>query len=282
MSCVAGDNVGVDYEELHRAALLPCVRVRAGKAGGSGTVIYSVAGNDGDHSTYVLTNYHVVQSLIEVKDRWDPVLQRDVKQDVRGLAEVHLFGYRWSSRAIGTTTIEADIAAYDVEEDLALLHLRSGQEMPTARLYPRSKETELRVGMPVFAVGAGLGEPPVITSGLLAQFGREIEHREYWLNSAPSIYGNSGGALFLARTGELIGVPSRIAVTAGFLGALDAITHLSFAIPITRIYQFFEDQLYRFIYDSSYTEESEAAERKRRREEDRLAILAQQQREGTE
>ena len=88
--------------------------------------------------------------------------------------------------------------AYDNEEDLALLKLRSDNTVEhIAELYPRNRESELRVGMKVIAVGAGMGEPPVQTEGLLSQFGMEIDRREYWLNSAPTIYGNSGGALFL-------------------------------------------------------------------------------------
>lgn len=171
------------------------------------------------------------------------------------------------------------MVAYNPDEDLALLHLRSDHEVPAvAKLYPRDKETDLRVGMPVYAVGAGMGEPPVLTSGFLSQFGREIDHKEFWLNTAPAIFGNSGGALFLADTLELIGVPARIAVAMlGF--APSAITHLAFAIPITRVYEFLENQCFRFIYDDSFTEEGEEAERRRRREEDRRRTAAEESRE---
>ena len=51
-------------------------------------------------------------------------------------------------------------------------------------------------------------------------------------------------------------------------GPADAITHLSYAIPITRIYQFLEHQKFRFIYDGEHTEASEEAERQRIREEE--------------
>jgi hypothetical protein len=33
--------------------------------------------------------------------------------------------------------------------------------------------------MSVYAVGAGMGEPPVMTDGFLSQFGREIDHKEF-------------------------------------------------------------------------------------------------------
>jgi len=267
----------VDYENLHRRVHLACARVRAERAGGSGTIIWSGP----QASTYVLTNFHVVEGLIKVEDYWDPVLQREAKRDVRGLPAVELFAYRWESRATGATSVEAEIVAYDRDEDLALLHLRSSQAPPAvASLYPRGEEGKLRIGMPVFCVGAGLGEPPVTTYGILSQFGREIEHKEYWLSTAPSIYGNSGGALFLADTLEMLGVPARLAVMGGFLGGSDAITHLSFAIPVTRIYDFLEQQCFRFVYDSTFTEDGEAKERRRRKDADRMQLSQKERAEG--
>lgn len=199
--------------------------------------------------------------------------------DVLGVPTVEFFEYRYESRAVGAFGIEADIMAYEKDEDLALLKLRRDKPVEAvARLYPRGHEHELRATMGVYCVGAGLGEPPVITAGMISQFNREIENREYWMTTALSIYGNSGGALFLADTHQLIGVPSRIAVEGGFFGS-QAITHLSYAIPITRIWQFLEDQRFRFVErPEEYTEDGEAAERQRLREREERRIAAE---EGT-
>lgn len=256
-----------DFQLLHNNVHLPCVRVIAKRSGGSGSVIHSQE-KDGSYSTYVLTNHHVVDDLITVRKKWNSVLQREVHTDERGTAQVHFFEYRWSSRATGGVSQDADIVAYSREEDLALLKLRSDREVPAvANLYPRDKVKELKIGMDVYCVGAGLGEPPVMTAGFLSQFGREIEDREFWLSTAPGIYGNSGGALFLQDTYELIGVPARIAVS-GFLGG-DAITHLMFAIPIDRVWGFLEEQRFRFIEKpDEFTEDGEEAERKRLRDQD--------------
>lgn len=265
----------MDYEERHNRIALPCVRIRAGKAGGSGTILYSrPTAEDGDYSSYVLTNHHVVDGCIKVEKKWSTLLKAERKMDVFETVDVHLFEYRWASRAIGGMSVQADIACYDKDEDLALVHLRTGREAPAvAELYPRYAENHLRVGMPVLCVGAGLGEAPVQTGGFLSQFGREIERKEFWLHTAPSIYGNSGGALFLADTYQFIGVPARIAVMlTGF--SSDAITHLSFAIPVTRIYQFLEDQRYRFIYSDEFTEQGEEEERERLREEQERKLAA--------
>jgi hypothetical protein len=75
--------------------------------------------------------------------------------------------------------------------------------------------------------------------------------------------------LFLHGTYQFIGVPARIAVSGW---GMDAITHLQYAIPITRVYQFLEDQRFRFIYDPEFTEDGELAERKRIREEEEVKM----------
>lgn len=264
-----------DYDARHRELVLPVVRIQAHGATGSGTVIFA-KDNDGTPSAFVLTNHHVVDDLIKVEKRWSPLLQRDVKADVRSTAQVHFFTYKWKSRAVAGYSVEADIMAYDKDEDLALLKLRFGDEAtlpPAAILYPRGGESELRVTMPVFCIGAGMGEPPVVTGGFLSQFGQEIDNREFWLATAPGIYGNSGGALFLQDTHEFIGVPARISVNVSFMGG-DPVTHLMFSIPITRVYKFLEDQLFRFIYDESFTEEAEEKERERRRQREEARIAA--------
>jgi S1-C subfamily serine protease len=255
------------FGNRQRMIQLPCVRVQTQRAGGSGTVIYSASNSDGEEfSTYILTNHHVVSGSIKVIPKWNPMLRREIKRDVFETVEAHFFTYRYESRAIGGYSVQSDIMTYDPEEDLALLRLRSPQQAPAvAQLFPRGQENQLRIGMKVITVGAGLGEDPVQTEGHLSQFGRDIDRKEYWLNTAPSIFGNSGGGMYLKRTLQLVGVPARIGVA--MLGLPDPITHLSYAIPITRIYNFLEEQRFRFIYNpEKYSEVSEAEERERMRE----------------
>lgn len=261
--------------ELSREVLLANTRIRSGQVGGSGTVVYSKKGETG-YSTYILTNHHVVDNSIKTEKRWSPLLKREIKKDIFSTVETHFFKYQYQSRYVGATAIQTDIMTYDKDEDLALLKLRDEDAPPSvARLYPRGEESRLRLGMYVNVLGAALGEPPIYTDGRLAQFGREIENKEYWISTAPTIYGNSGGACYLEETGELIGVPARIAVAGGVFSS-DAITHLGFIIPITRVYQFLDDQLFRFIYDSNYTEENELRERERRQKEEERKMAAKE------
>lgn len=269
------------YDLRHKELLLPVVRVRAPKGTGSGTVIYSGPDKAGTgFSTYVLTNHHVVESAIEFKDEWSALLKRKTKIDVLGVVEAEFFEYQWNSRAVGATSVLGQIAAYDVNEDLALIRLNTTRQVPdVARLLPKGQELLLRASMPLFAVGAGMGEAPVITAGMLSQFGMMIGNREFWVSTAPTIFGNSGGALFLADTNEFIGVPARLIVA--MLGmSVDAITHLSWAIPITRVYEFLDAQVFQFIYDSKHTEAGDEAQRKAMRERDSRQVAQEEVRSG--
>ncbi len=263
--------------------LRSCARVQTPKTGGSGTVIYTAKNSQGTHSTYVLTNEHVVDDSIQFKTRWSPILRRDVKDQVLGTVGVHFFQYRWEQRAVGATGVEADIMAYDKDEDIALLKLRvDNPAEAVAHLFPKGTETNLRPGMSVIAIGAALGEPPIITEGILSRFGREIDNREYWIQTAPTIFGNSGGAVFLKETEQFIGIPAMIAVQMVGFGGSDAITHLSYIVPVTRIYKFLDDQLFRFIYDLSFTEEGEAKAREDKRKSEELKIAAKEELGGKE
>ncbi len=261
---------------VSRDVLLSCARVRATKHGGSGTVLYSKA-HDDTASTFVLTNEHVVDELIKVEPRWNNVLKREVKTEILGTVEVDFFQFRWEQRAVGATSIEADIVAYDKEEDLALLKLRGDDPAKAVvKMYPKGQENKLRIGMPTIALGAALLEPPVLTAGRLSQFGREIDNREFWMQTAPTIFGNSGGAVFLEDTEQFIGVPARVAVIMSGFMSTDAITHLSYIIPITRVYEFIDNQMFRFIYDDKFTEEGENAAREAKRKEEELKLAAKE------
>lgn len=268
-------------EEKHDLMLFPMVRVTAEKARGSGTVIYSQPreGDSKEYSTYILTNQHVVDDLIRVEDKWSSLLKRNRKVDVLGTPKIEFFEYDYDSRVIGGTTLDADIMTYDKDEDIALLRLKTRKKFDhVARMYPIEKKKNLKCFMSVNVVGCGMGNKPVITHGYLSGFGYEIENKEYILSTAPSIFGNSGGAAFLEDTGEYLGIPSRITVASlGF--SADVITHLGFFIPFYRICKFLEEQVYQFIYDPHFNERQCFDMRERKREEDELRLL-KRDREG--
>jgi len=261
---------------LDRTILNANVRIRTAKAGGSGTVIYAEADKDGKYSTYVLTNHHVVESNIKLEKKWNPSLKVERQDDDRTKVDVHFFEFEYEDRMVGETVIRADIEAYSHNNgghDLALLKLNSSREIAkSVLLYPKGGSDKINILDHVVAIGCGMGNPPVVTQGRLSTFGIMIENKEFWLQTGATIFGNSGGAVYLEETSQFIGVPARIAVS-GMLG-YDAITHLSYMIPIDRVYEFLDEELYRFIYDNSYTEAGEKEARDERRKAMDMHIAA--------
>jgi S1-C subfamily serine protease len=234
----------------HLEVLYPTVRVRAGSKGGSGTVLWSQEVDD-EFVTFVLTNHHVIVDLIEVKKEYDPRLGREMPKETRGTAQVEFFRYKDGSRAIGTYSVDADVVTYSKSEDLALLRLRDIEQAKyVAKLPPPEKVSEIRIFDACHAVGASLGHAPIATDGSIVSMDDEIKEKEYWMTTAQTIFGNSGGAIFLADTHEFIGVPSMISVsTIGW--AMSAITHMGYFIPFWRVYDWLEEEYYNFIYDES-------------------------------
>jgi len=247
-----------DVEQMHREMLYAVARVRSGKATGSGTVLYSAKDVAGSYRTYVITNYHVVEDLIEIKKQWNPVLKRTIDTEVLGKPTVELFQYVNLSMNVGITAMEAEIVAYDGAEDLALLRLRD-TERPVkyvAKFFPPDKADDIHLYDEIWAAGAALGHPPIITQGHVAYQNDIIDNYQYWCGTALTIFGNSGGAVFRLgpRGYEFIGIPSRIAVMQSW-GAGDAITHMGFFIPVPRVAAFLKRNFFHFIYDEKVTPE---------------------------
>ena len=229
----------------HSEMLYPVVRVDSGPLKGSGTIIYS-ATRAGEIQTYVLTNWHVIESSIEIGKEWNPKKQEEVDKETRRTVEVFTFQYNELSRNIGSLGKRADIMAYDRKADVALLRLtdREGALPYVAALLPEGEA--LHIFDPVWAVGAGLGHPPFATEGVIGHLDDEIDGYRYVFTTAPMIFGNSGGALFRYSAErsrhELIGIPAR--VRAGFFLV---VTHMAFSVPIETIREFLRVECYGFI-----------------------------------
>ena len=246
--------------QKHEQMFYPTVRVRTKKAGGSGTVVYSENYND-EVYTYVITNHHVISDSVHVEKKWDPVLKRKVDKEILDTVYVEFFRFNNYSHTIGSFAVEADIVAYsDVEggQDWALLRVRDKENKAdyVANMFPLEDIENVHIFDDCFAVGASLGHPPVASNGMITYMDDEIDHFKYWMSSAPTIFGNSGGAVYRwsgnRKKYEYIGIPSRISIQPmGF--SADAITHMGYFIPIDRIYNLLEENDYQFIYDSNFS-----------------------------
>jgi S1-C subfamily serine protease len=242
--------------QKHEQMFYPTVRVRTKKAGGSGTVVYSKKHKD-EVYTYVVTNHHVIADSVHLEKKWDSVLKRKVDKEILDTVNVEFFRFNNYSHTIGSFAVEADIVAYsDVQggQDWALLRVRDKENLVdyVANMFPLSDVDNIHIFDETFAVGASLGHPPVASEGMITYMDDEIEHYKYWMSSAPTIFGNSGGAVYRWSAGrkqyEYIGIPSRISIQPmGF--SADAITHMGYFIPIDRVYKLLEENDYQFIYD---------------------------------
>ena len=248
--------------QKHEQMFYPTVRVRTKKAGGSGTVVYSQKNDkDGEIYTYVITNQHVIADSVHLEKKWDPVLKRKVDKEILDTVNVEFFRFNNYSHTIGSFAVEADIVAYsEVEggQDWALLRVRDKENLAdyVANMFPLDDIENIHIFDESFAVGASLGHPPVASNGMITYMDDEIEHFKYWMSSAPTIFGNSGGAVYRwsgnRKQYEYIGIPSRISIQPmGF--SADAITHMGYFIPIDRVYKLLEDNDFQFIYDSNYS-----------------------------
>ena len=244
----------------HEQMFYPTVRVRTAKSGGSGTVVYSKE-HDGEVHTYVLTNQHVVADNIKVVKRWNPILKKKVDTEILDTCSVEFFQFNNYSNCIGSFAVEADIIAYsEVEggQDWCLLRTRDKETTYdyVANMFPLDDIKNVHIFDKVFAVGASLGHPPIASEGMITFMDDEIDHFKYWMSSAQTIYGNSGGACYRwsphRKQYDWIGIPSRISVQpSGF--SSDAITHMGYFIPIDRVCALLKDNGYEFIYNSEKT-----------------------------
>ena len=259
--------------QKHEQMFYPTVRVRTKKAGGSGTVVYSKKHKD-EVYTYVITNHHVISDSVHIEKKWDPVLKRKVDKEILDTVFVEFFRYNNYSHTIGSFAVEADIVAYsevDGGQDWALLRVRDKENKAdwVANMFPLDDIENVHIFDDCYAVGASLGHPPVASNGMITYMDDEIEHYKYWMSSAPTIFGNSGGAVYRwsgnRKQYEYIGIPSRISIQPmGF--SADAITHMGYFIPIDRVYKLLEDNDYQFIYDDSFSIDDCKKSRKEKQE----------------
>jgi hypothetical protein len=226
----------------------------------------------------------VVDDAIEIKDQWSNLLQRNVKKDILSPLKVEFFKFSYKDRVTGSESKVASIIAYDKDEDIALLKLDDPEPyshvvtmFQCGGLEDCNVDENIDMGSEIVTVGAALGHDPIPTIGNIVSFKDVIENKIYWMATGPTIFGNSGGATFLADTWEFIGMPARIAVTGSMFSA-DAITHMGFIVPITRITQFLKDSMMDFLFDptTTYADCKKKIDEKRKKTE--LEMLLDQNR----
>ena len=257
----------MNLQELHEKILYPVVRVRTQKAGGSGTIIYSNPDKQGKYESFVMTCAHVVDDAISVKKEWDSFLKKKIEKEFTQQVQVEIFDYVDLSRVNSSNALRADIIAYDKLVDIAVLKLDSPKSCPhIAKLIDKNDVSSIKLFTDAYASGCSLGHDPICNQGQITYVNEKIDNKQYLMSNCSSIFGNSGGALFLAETGEQIGITARIsAIQLGF--GVDIITWMGFSIAPYEIYKFIDEQELKFLYDSSDTFEAAMKRREKKQKE---------------
>ena len=257
---VSVSSAALTGKEAHEKYVYPVVRV---SGGGSGTVVYSrVDGYDSGkemYSTYVLTNYHVISSAIRITEEWDSKLKKNKDIERRSIVYVEIFKYKDLSTPVGTMKIEADIVIYNKTGDMALLKLRFDEEVKFVATLPEKDNAKFYYVMDEsIASGCSLGEPPLVSVGVVSRLGLKLDSLPYDMSTAQIIFGNSGGAMF-SSAGVFMGIPSRVAMA----GWGSPITHMGTFIPVHRVYDWLGEEFYDFLYDKTLNETDRLEEREK-------------------
>jgi hypothetical protein len=235
-----------DYVIKHEQMLYSVVLVQLPRSSGSGTVIWS-GEHEGKIRTYILTNHHVVKAAISVSKEWSSKHNKEIEVERRTPVEAYWFTYINHAVNTGKRGQRANIVAYSEQMDLALIQLLDTENVvsPVAPLMPSDSTAHLMER--VWAIGSGLGRPPFATSGHVAYLDGIKNGRPFLMSTAPIVWGNSGGALFLwsdqRSRYELLGVPSRIEI----VGFRTPIFGMAWSIPSLTIYEFLDENCFSFI-----------------------------------
>jgi S1-C subfamily serine protease len=238
-----------EFDDKMAGLLMPVARVTVAGGGGSGTVVYSADRDDaGRFETFILTNHHVIAGAVHIVPRWNSLKGRYENMEQRDRVQVETFVYD-KGKVVETRDFQADIVAHSETHDIAVLRLCYPRKAACiAPLLPAG--FALRLFQPVYAVGCSLLHEPIATSGHVTDLEDLLDGSTYCMCTAPIIFGNSGGGVFVEIDGTwyLAGVPSRIAVSRG-----SPITHMAWFVPPDRIRQWVKEQMLDFLVDPERT-----------------------------
>lgn len=202
----------------------PTVQLAGDATVGSGVILKSqpIAGTDGDHQTLLLTSWHVVRDIRADsvdEDAPIPVMLRDAFGNKRNLT--------------------ATLVAYDAPLDSALLRVDSTEAFPVGAALPtRERLKNARVFDSIVAVGCPLGNDPIPTRGHLSDLYHTVSSERFWMISAPTYIGNSGGGIYSGDSHELLGIFSKI-YTHGAIRPT-VIPHMGLVTPLEEFYDWID------------------------------------------
>jgi hypothetical protein len=213
---------GHDVETLWGNLMGPTVQLADESTVGSGVLLASGETEGGGFRTHILTAWHVVRDILD-----DPT---DLEQEI----PTYVYGTG------GKTTMHgATLVGHDARLDIAVLVLHTAVPFEHGANLPiRAHLEERRVFDAIYAVGCPLGNDPIPTRGEIADTHHNVDGESYWMISAPTYIGNSGGGIFDAQSHELLGIFSKI-YTHGNLRPT-VVPHMGLVTPLGTIYDWLE------------------------------------------
>jgi S1-C subfamily serine protease len=161
------------------------------------------------------------------------------------LNEVHVLleGQSDTSQVFG-----AKLVLFDRARDLALLRINSARRFRhVAEFIGMEEFREIDVFSRAYAVGCPLGNRPLPTIGEISSKQKPVGDQVFWMLSAPTFYGNSGGGIYLADGFKLIGVSSMIYTYGKTNPAV--VPHMGLFVPMDTIRRWLDAEGFAFLYE---------------------------------
>jgi S1-C subfamily serine protease len=212
-----------DKDRMWNDLLGPTVQIMGEETVGSGVLLASepVEGTL-DWVTHVVTAWHVIRDI------------QTAPENLNTPVPVTIYGRDGKIRPE-----TAQLLRYDATLDIALLRLNSNRPVDCgARLATRDRLKSVAIFEQIYAVGCPLGNDPIPTFGEIADTHHLVDGQSYWMISAPTYIGNSGGGVFDAETHELLGIFTKI-YTHGTLRPT-VVPHMGLATPLPAVYDWLE------------------------------------------
>ncbi len=223
------------------------VTIKSDGSQGSGTLITRMVGND--LITFVLTAGHVIDNLRSTRQVIKNGNTKTIVfyRDAEILQELQENGRRVGEVKYDAKVVKVSEAEFG--EDLAVLMVYK------TKAYPKDNSAKFRlnnyipeIGKNVVHVGSLLGQVGAnsFTNGLISQTGRTIEvesgvKRVFDQTTVTAFPGSSGGGVFLASTGEYVGMLVRGSQQQGF----------NLIVPVRRMYKWAEREKLEWLLDGT-------------------------------
>lgn len=195
----------------------------------------------------ILTNYHCIAEYVRMVE--DEEIQPDgtirkVKRRVYldvPISQRQTKGHEFLSEIKVISTV---VAGRENPDDLALLQMKPESIPFKFQSGLAGGSEDVKILRRVIAVGNPLGMEATVTSGIISHVSRYVQwspgkKTPYIQYDAKGSFGSSGGALYLEKSGLLVGIPA--AGKSAFSGDAFAL-----AIPISTIRKFLKGKCWNF------------------------------------